>query len=168
MDTSLLAQLAALPEMEASEMKALWKRLYQKPPPPFNRSNYIKRLAYRIQELAYGVDSRKMEKRLELYARQRMDKNMSVKPKRIMDRPITGTRLMRGRYSVGIFCASGRVICYRDGSYLGNMGAGTETSLCYRQCGGCADYRLSLRFGTRHAYVDHRRYRARRTCGRVD
>ena len=63
MDTSLLSQLAALPEMEATEMKALWKRLYQKPPPPFNRSNYIKRLAYRIQELAYGVDSRKLEKR---------------------------------------------------------------------------------------------------------
>lgn len=95
MDTRLLAQLAALPEMEATEMKALWKRLYQKPPPPFNRSNYIKRLAYRIQELAYGVDSRKLEKRLELYARQRMDQRCNAKPKRIMDRPITGTRLMR-------------------------------------------------------------------------
>jgi len=61
MHTSLLAQLAALPEMEATEMEALWKRLYQKPPPSFNRSNYIKQLAYRIQELVFGVDCKSVE-----------------------------------------------------------------------------------------------------------
>jgi hypothetical protein len=70
MDTSLLSQLAALPEMEATEMKALWKRLYQKPPPPFKRSNYIKRLAYRIQELAHGFEYRgKRYKSLSAIAR---------------------------------------------------------------------------------------------------
>jgi hypothetical protein len=66
--------------MTAPELKALWQSLYAKEPPPFNKTYFVKRLAYRIQELEYGVDSRPLERQLEAHARQQMD--MQGKPKR--------------------------------------------------------------------------------------
>ena len=54
MNNSVLAKLAALPEKSTAELKQLWRDLYDREPPPFNKPFLIKRLAYRIQELAYG------------------------------------------------------------------------------------------------------------------
>ena len=97
MSNKMTARIAALPDMTATELKALWQSLYAKEPPPFNKTYFVKRLAYRIQELTYGVDSRPLEKHLETYARQHMDIQGAVikKNKSTGDRPIAGTRLMR-------------------------------------------------------------------------
>jgi len=98
MRNQMIARIAALPEMTAPELKKLWKNLYSCEPPPFNKSNFVKRLAYRIQELEYGIDSRPLEKQLEIHARQHLDLQGKVKqrPRRASpDRPIAGTRLMR-------------------------------------------------------------------------
>lgn len=97
MHSNIIAQLNALHGKPAAELKSLWKELYGTEPPPFNKVYFIKRLAYRIQELVYGVDSRTLEKRLETYARQHMDIQGVVikRPKTSNDRPIAGTRLMR-------------------------------------------------------------------------
>ena len=54
MNNSVLAQLAALPEKSTAELKQMWRELYDREPPPYNKPFLIKRLAYRIQELAYG------------------------------------------------------------------------------------------------------------------
>lgn len=92
---NLLSKLSTLPDMSASEMRKLWKDLYKEDAPPFNRTYYLKHLAYRIQELAYGVDSRKLERRLEALAREHTDRDGRPKRKASMDRPVAGTRLMR-------------------------------------------------------------------------
>ena len=54
MTDSVLAQLAALPGKTAPELKQLWRELYDREAPSFNKPFLVKRLAYRIQELAYG------------------------------------------------------------------------------------------------------------------
>ena len=51
---ALLKQVADLQEMDASELKQRWRELFDSEPPAYGRSFMMKRLAYRIQELAYG------------------------------------------------------------------------------------------------------------------
>ena len=48
------ARLAALKTTPTAELKNQWRDLFGKEPPPFNRRYIESRLAYRIQELAYG------------------------------------------------------------------------------------------------------------------
>ena len=48
MHDSVLAQVAALPEKSTAELKQLWRELYDREPPPYNRPFLVKRLAYRI------------------------------------------------------------------------------------------------------------------------
>ncbi|MBF0176476.1 MAG: DUF2924 domain-containing protein [Magnetococcales bacterium] len=64
-DIDVIKQVAALPGMATPELKALWTKYNETEPPPFNRTFLVKRLAYRIQELAYGGLSEETEKRLE-------------------------------------------------------------------------------------------------------
>ena len=45
MNNSILAQLAALPEKTTAELKQLWRDLYDREPPPYNKPFLIKRLA---------------------------------------------------------------------------------------------------------------------------
>jgi hypothetical protein len=54
MSKNVAAQVAALPDMRIAELKQLWRDLYGKEPPPYNRPYLIKRLAYRLQEMAHG------------------------------------------------------------------------------------------------------------------
>ena len=54
MTDSIAAQVAALPKTPTPELKQMWRDLYDKEPPGFSRNYLISRLAYRIQELAYG------------------------------------------------------------------------------------------------------------------
>ena len=73
MNDKVLSQITALPDKSAAELKTLWKELYQQEPPAFNKPYYLKRLAYRLQELAHGVDTRPLERKLEIHARQHLD-----------------------------------------------------------------------------------------------
>ena len=50
----VLGRLAALPGLPIGELKAEWRTLFGTEPPPYNRRFLESRLAYRIQELAYG------------------------------------------------------------------------------------------------------------------
>ena len=54
MTDSIAARLAALPQTSTPDLKSMWHELYGRPAPAFNRPYLISRLAYRIQELAYG------------------------------------------------------------------------------------------------------------------
>jgi len=48
------ARLAALRTMPMPELKVEWRTLFGAEPPAHNRRHLESRLAYRIQELAYG------------------------------------------------------------------------------------------------------------------
>ena len=51
MTDTVLAQLAALKTAPILALKQKWRDLFDKEPPPYNRSFLESRLAYRIQEL---------------------------------------------------------------------------------------------------------------------
>jgi hypothetical protein len=95
MNNNVLAQVAALPKMGAPELKKMWKELYRTDPPLFNKPYYVKRLAYRIQEVAFGVDSSRIDKRLSALCERDLDKPARERKRLEVHRPATGTRLMR-------------------------------------------------------------------------
>ena len=95
MNDSVLAQLAALPGKTTPELKQLWRELYDREAPSFNRDFLIKRLAYRIQELAYGGLSARAEAKLDRLIAEEEARLNGKLPKRSRDRPIAGTRLIR-------------------------------------------------------------------------
>ncbi len=95
MSDSILAQLAALPGKSSAELKDLWRELCQAEPPPFNRAFLVKRLAYRIQELVYGGLSARTVARLDALADEEEARFQGKPRRRITDRPVAGTRLVR-------------------------------------------------------------------------
>ncbi|MBW8269988.1 DUF2924 domain-containing protein [Caldovatus aquaticus] len=89
------ARLAALPGLPIGELKAEWRRLFAAEPPPYNRRFLESRLAYRIQELAYGGLQRETLERLEALGEQIDGRNITLRRIRDQQRPIAGTRLIR-------------------------------------------------------------------------
>ena len=53
-DRHIPARLAALKTTPTPDLKQQWRELFDTEPPPYNRRFLESRLAYRIQELAYG------------------------------------------------------------------------------------------------------------------
>jgi hypothetical protein len=50
MSESVLAQIAALKAKSTAELRALWKELFDREPPPLGRRYLEDRLAFRLQE----------------------------------------------------------------------------------------------------------------------
>jgi hypothetical protein len=95
MNNSVLAQLAALPEKTLPELKQLWRDLYDREPPSGNKPFMIKRLSYRIQELAHGGLSARAEAKLNVLIEEEDRRARGLPVVRKGDRPIAGTRLIR-------------------------------------------------------------------------
>ena len=62
---TVLARIAALKTTPTAKLKEQWTALFHTPPPPYNRRFLESRLAYRIQELAYGGLKPETVRRLE-------------------------------------------------------------------------------------------------------
>jgi Protein of unknown function (DUF2924) len=95
MKSSVLAQLAALKDAPAGALKARWRELFDTEPPAYNRRFLEHRLAYRIQELAYGGLSRTTLDRLRAMAEQYCAQDPVARKERPMLRPVAGTKLIR-------------------------------------------------------------------------
>lgn len=89
------ARLAALKTTPTPELKQQWRELFETDPPPFNRRYLESRLAYRIQELAYGGLKPETIRRLEALGEQLDGGNITTRRIRADLKPITGTRLIR-------------------------------------------------------------------------
>ena len=90
------ARVAALRTMPMPELKAEWRALFETEPPPFNRRHLENRIAYRIQELAYGGLKPETIRRLERLGEELDGGDRKKRGMRAdRDRPITGTRLLR-------------------------------------------------------------------------
>ncbi|NGZ29594.1 MAG: DUF2924 domain-containing protein [Magnetococcales bacterium] len=89
----ILKRVADLPGMSVAELKKMWQELCQSEPPPYNKAFLVKRLAYRIQELAMIGLTERTEKRLERLA----DEDAAPQEKKRMpgERLLPGTRLVR-------------------------------------------------------------------------
>lgn len=89
------ARLAALKTTSTPDLKAQWRDLFATEPPPFNRRYLESRLAYRIQELAYGGLKPETIRRLEALGEE-LDGGDRKKSRIRADlKPIAGTRLIR-------------------------------------------------------------------------
>ena len=93
--TEVLGRLAALHAAPIATLKRQWLELYGKEPPPFSRSYIQSRLAYRIQELAYGGLKPETVNRLVALGEQLDGGNVVLRRIRADSRPLAGTRLIR-------------------------------------------------------------------------
>lgn len=94
MNDAVLTQLAALKSAPIADLKQKWRDLFDHEPPPYNRRFLESRLAYRIQELAYGGLSKETVERLEAIADE-LDGKHGRKRSSLTNRPIAGTQLIR-------------------------------------------------------------------------
>lgn len=90
---NVLTRLAALKAMGIAELKQQWRDLFESEPPPFNRRYIESRLAYRIQELAYGGLRPETRKRLRDLGEQLESGRRRASTD--ANRPVSGTRLIR-------------------------------------------------------------------------
>jgi hypothetical protein len=96
MTETVLARVAALKTTPTPTLKSQWRELFETEPPRYNRRFLESRLAYRIQELAYGGLKKETRERLEALGEALDGGNLSVRRARVdQDRPIAGTRLIR-------------------------------------------------------------------------
>jgi hypothetical protein len=93
-------RLVALQAATTSDLKAQWRQLFGAEPPPFSRTYLQSRLAYRVQELAYGGIQPVTLQRLEAMGEQMDGGNLTLRRVRRDDRPIAGTRLIREHQGV--------------------------------------------------------------------
>jgi Protein of unknown function (DUF2924) len=90
-----LAQLAALKGAPAPALKSRWRELFDTEPPAYNRRFLESRLAYRIQELAYGGLGRDTLERLTALSKQYATNDPIERKAKSGLRPIAGTKLIR-------------------------------------------------------------------------
>jgi hypothetical protein len=91
----VLSRITWIQTAPIAELKDEWRRLYGKEPPPFSRSYITSRLAYRVQELAYGGMKPETRARLEALGEQLDGGNIVLRRIRADSRPLPGTRLIR-------------------------------------------------------------------------
>jgi hypothetical protein len=91
----ILPRLAALQSTTTPVLKQQWRELFGKEPPAFSRPYLQSRLAYRIQELAYGSLKTETVARLAALGEKLDGGNVVLRRIRADDRPATGTRLIR-------------------------------------------------------------------------
>ena len=95
MNDPVLARLVALKTTPTPQLKEQWRQLFEGEPPAFNRRYLESRLAYRIQELAYGGLKPETVRRLEKLGEELDGGRVDVRKSPANDRPIPGTRLIR-------------------------------------------------------------------------
>ena len=98
---STLRQITQLNKLSFSELQARWRSLLGNEPPAYHRRFLVKRLAYRIQELAYGGLSETTRAQMaDILQDAGLDEQASIPgrgrtQKRPNDLPLAGTRLVR-------------------------------------------------------------------------
>jgi hypothetical protein len=98
--TDVLRQIALLQDASTVSLNHRWRELFGREPPPFSRPFLQSRVAYRIQELAYGGLKLEIVARLEALGERLDGGNIVLRRIRADDRPISGTRLMRAHQGV--------------------------------------------------------------------
>jgi hypothetical protein len=95
MTESVIARVAALKATPTPDLKTMWRELFATEPPPYNRRFLESRLAYRVQELAYGGLKPETVKRLEALGGEIDGGNPVMRRIRAGQKPVAGTRLIR-------------------------------------------------------------------------
>lgn len=86
-DLEVVKQVMALKNLSLSELDKLWAKMFDAPPAFGAKPYMIPKLAYKIQELAYGGLDAESEKKLK-YEANRLDKNKKYSP-------MVGTKIVK-------------------------------------------------------------------------
>ncbi|MGN7612746.1 DUF2924 domain-containing protein [Magnetococcales bacterium HHB-1] len=89
MATGILKEIAALSKMTVPQLKKKWEIVFDRKAPSLGKHFLIKRLAFRMQELAFGGSTEEDQQRLLKAG------SMKKKTKVLDGRPLVGTRLVR-------------------------------------------------------------------------
>ena len=98
---STLRQITQPGKLSFPELQERWRALFGSEPPAYHRRFLVKRLAYRIQELAYGGLSEATRGQMtDILQDAGLDEQASIPgrgrtQKRPNDLPLAGTRLVR-------------------------------------------------------------------------
>ncbi len=93
MNNNILSQINDLKALSMKQLRQRWIVLFTTDPPPYSRAYLERRLAYRLQELAQGTDTARLERKMEDAAKRRLgERNHGRKT---IERPVSGTRLTR-------------------------------------------------------------------------
>ncbi|WP_395462748.1 DUF2924 domain-containing protein [Wolbachia endosymbiont of Cantharis cryptica] len=69
--------ILSLERKPLEELRKIWKELFQSDAPPYSKQCLIKRIAYRLQEIAYGGMSDEGKKRLT-YLRNQLEQGKKI------------------------------------------------------------------------------------------
>ncbi|MTH96380.1 DUF2924 domain-containing protein [Roseibium sp. RKSG952] len=92
---TVLARLADLKAMSVRQLKKEWRGLFGTAAPNNSRTFLEARLAYRIQELAFGGPDRATRRMLDLLADEAAGTAVPRRQMTDIRLPVTGTRLVR-------------------------------------------------------------------------
>jgi len=95
MSDGVLARLAGIRQASTAEVRALWRQIYGTEPPLYNRRFLESRLAFRLQELAYGGLKPETIERLEALGEDLDGGNITRRRVRTDRKPVVGTKLIR-------------------------------------------------------------------------
>ncbi len=93
MEEEIEKKVMNLERKTLEELRKIWKKVYGEEAPRYSKKYLIPRLAYRMQEKAYGEMSRKGTKRLE-YLADRLEKGKRISSDKL---PVAGTELILER-----------------------------------------------------------------------
>ncbi|UPA54506.1 DUF2924 domain-containing protein [Wolbachia pipientis] len=93
MEKEIEKKVMNLERKPLDELRKIWKKVYGEEAPRYSKKYLIPRLAYRMQEKAYGEMSRKGTKRLE-YLADRLEKGKRISSDKL---PVEGTELILER-----------------------------------------------------------------------
>ncbi|WP_353272259.1 DUF2924 domain-containing protein [Wolbachia endosymbiont (group B) of Agrotis puta] len=93
MEKEIEKKVMNLEKKPLNELRKIWKKVFVEEAPRYSKKYLIPRLAYRIQEEAYGEMSRKGTKRLE-YLADRLEKGKRISSDKL---PVAGTELILER-----------------------------------------------------------------------
>ena len=96
MSREILRQITELQGLSMADLRARWRELFGSEPPGAGRAYLVRRLAYRIQELAYGGVSDITRARLQDHLGADTGRARPLeRRKRQGDEPVVGTRFVR-------------------------------------------------------------------------
>ncbi len=128
--TTVLAQITALEDMDLDQLRERWTALFDTPVPGYGKTMLRKRIAYRIQELAYGGLSEETKQKLRDIHRRAEERKKHQRNSPLL--PVRGSVLVREhdgvRHEVKIldngFEYAGK--CWRSLSAIANHITGTK------------------------------------------
>ncbi|MDX5526493.1 MAG: DUF2924 domain-containing protein [Wolbachia endosymbiont of Andrena nigroaenea] len=114
MEKEIEKKVMNLERKPLDELRKIWKKVYGEEAPRYSKKYLIPRLAYRMQEKAYGEISRKGAKRLE-YLADRLEKGKRISSDKL---PVEGTELILERgEEVHVVMVTNTGLIYREEFY---------------------------------------------------